>query len=50
MAIMTRQPKSGLIVHTDQGSQYVSDDYLNLLEKDKVAASMGGRVSCYDNA
>jgi transposase InsO family protein len=36
--------------HSDQGSQYTSDDYLRLLEKDEVVLSMGDVGRCYDNA
>ena len=50
MAIVTRQPAAGLVVHTDQGSQYASDDYLALLAKQAITASMSGRGNCYDNA
>ena len=47
---MTRQSSAGLVVHTDQGSQYASDDYLSLLAKHEITASMSGRGNCYDNA
>jgi transposase InsO family protein len=50
MALITRQPEAGLIVHTDQGSQYASDEYLALLVAYQVTASMSGRGNCYDNA
>jgi transposase InsO family protein len=50
MAIVTRQPAASLVVHTDQGSQYASDDYLALLAKHEITASMSGRGNCYDNA
>jgi putative transposase len=50
MAIMSRQPSAGLIVHTDQGSQYASDDYLKLMANQQITASMSGRGNCYDNA
>ena len=36
--------------HSDQGSQYTSDDYLRLLEKDEVVLSMSDVGRCYDNA
>lgn len=36
--------------HSDQGSQYTSDDYLRLLEKDNVLLSMSDAGRCYDNA
>ena len=50
MAIIARQPTAGLVVHTDQGSQYASDDYIKLLAKHQITASMSGRGNCYDNA
>ena len=50
MAIIARQPSVGLVVHTDQGSQYASDDYIKLLAKHQITASMSGRGNCYDNA
>ena len=49
MAIVARQPVPGLVVHTDQGSQYASDDYLELLAKYQLTASMSGKGNCYDN-
>ncbi|MBK9125338.1 MAG: IS3 family transposase [Chloroflexi bacterium] len=36
--------------HSDQGSQYTSDDYLRLLENDQVTLSMSDVGRCYDNA
>jgi len=36
--------------HSDQGSQYTSDDYLKLLEAAKVHISMSDVGRCYDNA
>lgn len=36
--------------HSDQGSQYTSTDFLNLLERDHVLVSMSGTGRCYDNA
>ena len=50
MAIIARQPALELIVHTGQGSQYASDDYLQLLAKHQLTASMGGKGNYYDNA
>jgi transposase InsO family protein len=50
MALITRQPQAGLIVHTDRGVQYTSEEYLALLSKYHVTASMSGRGNCYDNA
>ncbi len=36
--------------HSDQGSQYTSEDYLRLLEHDNVLISMSDVGRCYDNA
>jgi putative transposase len=36
--------------HSDQGSQYTSDDYLKLLEAADVQISMSAVGRCYDNA
>ncbi|QBG85051.1 IS3 family transposase [Xanthomonas oryzae] len=50
MAIALRQPKPGLIVHTDRGSQYASQAHRNLLAKHKLVASMSRKGNCWDNA
>ncbi len=33
LAISQRQPRAGLIVHSDRGSQYASHEHRNLLTK-----------------
>lgn len=38
------------IIHTDRGSQYVSDNYRELLGRHKLRQSMSGKGNCYDNA
>ena len=50
MALDQRRPKAGLIHHSDRGSQYLSDDFQELLSKHQVRCSMSDRGSCYDNA
>mgnify|MGYP000990314418 CR=1 FL=1 len=50
MAITRRQPRPGLIVHSDRGSQYASAAHLKLLEDHKFRASMSRRGDCWDNA
>jgi putative transposase len=50
MALETRQPPPGLIVHSDRGSQYASKDYQALLEKHHLRCSMSRAGNCYDNA
>lgn len=50
MVIWNRKPSKGLIVHTDQGSQYISDAYLLLLKTWGIKPSMSRRGNCWDNA
>ena len=40
----------GLLHHSDQGSQYVSADFVELLGTLGVERSMSRRGNCYDNA
>jgi len=49
-AITLRNPRPGLIHHSDRGSQYCSDDYRKLVRARGFVASMSGRGNCYDNA
>jgi len=50
MALSHRRPSGELIHHSDRGSQYLSDDFQELLNKNGVTCSMSGKGSCYDNA
>lgn len=50
MALFTRQPSPGLLHHSDQGSQYTSQEYQSYLEKQKFQVSMSRTGNCYDNA
>ena len=50
MALRKRKPKAGLIVHSDRGSQYVSDSYQALLKKNEYVCSMSRKGNCWDNA
>lgn len=50
MAVWRRQPKSNVIVHSDQGSQYTSDDYQAFLKANNLTSSMSRRGHCLDNA
>ena len=52
MALCTRAPGADftLVAHTDQGSQYVSEDYTQELDDAKVLASVGSVGDAYDNA
>lgn len=46
----SRIPKSGVILHSDQGSQYSSYDYTKFLKLHNITPSMSRRGNCYDNA
>lgn len=50
MAIDQRQPLPGLTMHTDRGSQYVADCYLQLLHHHGIQPSMSRKGNCWDNA
>jgi putative transposase len=50
MAVWRRRPKNGVIVHSDQGSQYGSDDWLRFLKANNLEPSMSRRGNCWDNA
>ncbi|WP_164545423.1 IS3 family transposase [Paenibacillus albus] len=49
-AFDTEKDVTGLIVHSDQGSQYTSYDYHDMLPKVGARISMSSRGDCYDNA
>lgn len=49
-AIRSRAVTRDTIVHTDQGSQYVSHNFRRLLSKVGCRQSMSRRGNCYDNA
>lgn len=49
-AVWRRQPKSTVIVHSDQGSQYGSDDWLRFCKQHNLEPSMSRRGNCWDNA
>jgi len=49
-ALWSRKPPKGLMVHTDQGSQFVSNDYRKLLKAWDLKQSMSRRGNCWDNA
>ena len=52
MALAVRTPGADftLVAHTDQGSQYTSEDYTQQLDDAKVLASVGSVGDAYDNA
>jgi len=50
MALQRRRPAPGLVHHSDQGVQYVSYEYVALLESHEVQISMSRRGNPWDNA
>jgi putative transposase len=50
IALKRRCPGPGLLCHSDQGSQYASDDYQKKLDVNGITCSMSRRGDCYDNA
>ncbi|MDA8928114.1 IS3 family transposase [Gammaproteobacteria bacterium] len=49
-AVWKRQPKERVLVHSNQGSQYGSSDYLAFLKENNLQPSMSRRGNCHDNA
>ncbi|WP_420262031.1 IS3 family transposase [Citrobacter portucalensis] len=50
MAVWRRKPSENVIVHSDQGSQYGSDDWQRFCRANNLAPSMSRRGNCWDNA
>jgi putative transposase len=50
MAVERRHPEHSVLVHSDQGSQYTSDDYQRMLKKHGMVSRMSRRGNCWDNA
>lgn len=50
MAVWRRKPKQEVIVHSDQGSQYGSDDWKRFFDANQLYPSMSRRGNCWDNA
>ena len=49
-AVWKRKPASGLILHSDRGSQYASDALRVVLARHGIIQSMSAKGDCYDNA
>ena len=50
MALWRRGKPSALMHHSDQGSQYTSDEFQQLLKAQGITCSMSRRGECWDNA
>ncbi|WP_394368140.1 transposase [Hymenobacter caeli] len=49
-ALAVRRPAAGLVVHSDQGSQYMATRSKELIARHGAQQSMSRRGNCYDNA
>jgi len=50
MAVKHRKPPTGLIWHTDRGSQYASYSHRDLIKQNGIIQSMSRKGNCWDNA
>jgi len=50
MAVWRRKPQHPVIIHSDQGSQFGSDDFTRWCRDNRLIPSMIRRGNCYDNA
>jgi putative transposase len=50
MALSRRSVQSGLVHHSDRGSQYASGDYTDLLAANEIGISMSRKGNPWDNA
>ena len=50
VALGWREPDSGLVHHSDRGSQYAAHDYRAVLKARGITVSMSRKGDCWDNA
>lgn len=50
MAVWRRKPKAGVMIHSDQGSQFTGSDWQSFLKTHGIVCSMSRRGNCHDNA
>ncbi|WP_341823465.1 hypothetical protein [Wolbachia endosymbiont (group A) of Agelastica alni] len=50
MAVNKRKPDKNLLLHSNQGSQYTSQNYQFLLNTKNIISSMSHKGCCYDNS
>jgi putative transposase len=49
-ALLRRNPTQGLMVHSDRGVQYASNEFRELLKRKEFIQSMSRKGNCWDNA
>lgn len=50
MAVWRRKPKDSVIIHSDQGSQFGSDEFNRWCKDNRLSPNMSRRGNCWDNA
>jgi putative transposase len=50
MAVWRRKPKDSVIIHSDQGSQFGSDEFNRWCKDNRLSPGMSRRGNCWDNA
>jgi putative transposase len=50
MAVWRRRPKTPVMIHSDQGSQFGSDEFNRWCKDNQLVPSMSRRGNCWDNA
>lgn len=50
MTVWRRKPKQNVIIHSDQGSQFSSDEWNRFCQTHGLRPSMSRRGNCYDHA
>jgi putative transposase len=48
MAVWRRRPKTPVMIHSDQGSQFGSDDFNRWCKDNQLVPSMSRRGNCWD--
>jgi len=50
MAVWRRKPNGSVIIHSDQGTQFGSDEFSRWCKDNRLRPSMSRRGNCWDNA
>lgn len=50
MAVWRRKPSGKVVIHSDHGSQFTSQEWRDFLKGHNLEASMSRRGNCYNNA
>jgi putative transposase len=50
MALCRRKINTGLLLHSDRGSQYAADNFQQLLRDNSIKCSMSRKGNCWDNS